>query len=146
MTPPRADESAEYKPFPAPGAPVFITHPAFKYDEGLRESLLAYQIQLFLVIQNGWEKPGLVNDKVWLSGEKRIPEKRLVEIMEERAEWLAKKKLLPDTPIGYQFLEGGEAAYRIPRRLDFIRRLFARGGKRQPASAPATKQHALTAN
>ena len=148
FTPPRRDDSAGYEPFPEPGEPVFTTHPAFKYDGGLQRALTAYKMQLWFITQNGWSGSATPAARKWVEGETPIPDERRATMIACRGRWLAEEKLLPDTPIGYQFLEGGEAAYRIPRRLDFIRRLFARGDKRQPASAPApaAKPHALTAD
>ena len=127
--PSQIDESAGYEPFPADDEPLFASHRAFKYDGGLNLALSAYKIQLWLVIKNGLSGPATPNEREWVEGKAPIPPANRSLIMETRSEWLEDEKLLPDTPIGYQFLEGGPAAWRSPRRLDFVRRLFSRGDK-----------------
>ena len=104
VAPPRYDEDVAYKPFPAFGEPVFVTHPAFQYDESLRDILGAYGIGLWLIVKNEKTGPATPAFQSWLEGKTRIPDDKLEVMLERRAEWLAEEGLPADTPIGYQLL------------------------------------------
>ena len=159
--PSQIDESAGYEPFPADDEPLFTTHPCFDYDGGMNRALTAYTMQLWFILKNGWDGPAIPAEREWVEGKAPIPATNRAVMKQSRGRWLEKEGLLPDTPIGYQFLEGGPAAWRSPRRLDFIRRLFGRLEKvpaavaKQPVPAvasarvsasPAGKQHAHSAH
>ena len=158
--PPRTDPTAEYEPFPADGEPIYTTHPAFKYDPALNRSLAAYQLQMCYLVLSDNTGPATPAEQAWLDGEAPIPPDKWEVFLKRRAARLAKEKLRPDTPIGYQFAAGGAGAWRLPRPLDFVRDLFGRGPKSkstampavapspvvEPSAAMPSKRHALTAD
>ena len=105
-----ADESSPtsenvLEPFPADGEPVFTTHPAFTYDEGLRSTLATSQLYFGVVCRVAdqsdkyWDRESLEEDKAWLLGEIPIPPDRVEDVLRNRERWLKKRGLPTDTPI-----------------------------------------------
>ena len=101
------EKAVAYEPFPEPGAPVHISHPAFTYDEGLRCALAGYRLALAIALK--WND---ISELYVLTGFLRdggaIPEHHLALMLSQRDEWLAEEGLPADLPIGYQFVAGYE--------------------------------------